>query len=235
MVGMNLGFCVYVNSRLSSGEPFYVGKGRRERALTNFGRSAYWKRIVAKDGGRYLNVIAETTDEELAFLIECELIDKYRRVDAELINKTVGGEGMSGYRMTPEQRANQARAKLGNTYNRGRKPSAETLAKMSSWQKGKPKGKHTEETKRKIGLAGLGRKYPNRKPASAETRAKFSAYHKGKQHTLGHKLTAEHKAKVSTSLMGNKRNLGKKASAEARLNMSVAQKAAWERRKASWQ
>lgn len=194
-------FSIYVNSRLNTGEPFYVGKGRWGRVLTRFGRSAHWKRIVAKDGGRYVNVIAKTTDEEWAFFVECELIDKYRRLGVALINKTLGGEGMSGYRMTPEQIANQARAKLGNTWNIGRKDSEETRARKRAAQQARTVWPNlTEEHKKKIGLASRGNKYNLGKKASEATRALLSAQRKGKQFTLGHKLTDEHKAKVSAGL-----------------------------------
>lgn len=226
---MNQGFHVYVHSRLRNGEPFYVGKGRCGRVLTNHGRSAHWKRIVAKDGGRYINVVADTADEELAFLIECELIDKYRRLGVSLINKTNGGEGMSGYRMTPEQRANQARAKLGNKANLGRHPSEETRAKMRAVQSARIRPRHTDEHKRKIGLACLGKKYPNRKPVSNETRAKFSAFHKGKQHTLGHKLTDEHKAKLADI----HKNRSQAERDEISRKLSIAAKADWQRRKSA--
>lgn len=220
-------FYVYVHSRLSSGEPFYVGKGRRERMHTRHGRSAHWTRIVQKDCGRYANIIFETPDEELAFLIESELIDKYRRICAELINKTDGGEGMSGYRMTPDQIANQSRAKIGNKANLGRKDSEETRARKSAWQKGKPKTTHTEETKKKIGLASKGNKYRLGQKASAETRAKLSAFQKGKQHTLGHSLTQEHRAKLAEA----HKNRPQRERDEISRKLSIAVTAVWARRK----
>lgn len=194
-------FFVYVHSRLSNGNPFYVGKGRQGRVTTRFGRSAHWNRIVSKDGGRYINVVIETPDEELAFLVEIELIDKYRRMGVELINKTCGGEGMSGYRMTPEQIANQSRAKMGNKANLGRKDSEETRARKRAAQRARTVWpKHTEERKKKISESLRGNKNNLGNKASDETRAKLSAIRKGKQFTLGHVLTAEHRAKVSAGL-----------------------------------
>jgi len=225
-------FYVYVHSRLTTGEPFYIGKGRLSRVTTRVGRSAHWNRIDAKDLGCYINVIFETSDEELAFLVEVELINKHRMIGVELINQTCGGEGMSGYRMTPEQIANQSKAKMGNKANLGRKDSEETKAIKSAAQRARTVWpKLSDEHKEKIGLALRGNQHCLGKKASDETKAKLSAFQKGKQHTLGHVLTDDHKAKVSASLIGNKRNLGNKASAETIMKLSAAQKAAWARRK----
>lgn len=233
-------YYVYVHSRLSTGAPFYVGKGRGSRVFNCSGRSDHWKRVVKKDGGRYANVVFETPDEELAFLVEIELIDKYRRHGAALINKTDGGEGMSGYRMTPEQRANQSRAKRGHKFNVGRKDTEESrankraaqqaraaaggFAKLSDAHKQKiAEGLSKPETKERMRLASLGKK------ASAETRAKLSAIHKGRQHTLGHKLTEEHKAKLAVI----NSNRSQEERDEISRKLSIAAKADWQRRKAA--
>lgn len=212
-------FYVYVHSRLSTGEPFYVGKGCGNRAGETKKRSEYWKRVVAKDGGRYTNFLCENESEEFAFLVEVEAIDKYRRIGAIIINATNGGEGMSGYKFTPEQSKRRSELKMGNTNFKGRTHSKETLAKMSAIQKVRPRAKHSEEHKRKIGLASKGNKYCLGKKASAETKAKISAYHKGKQHTLGHKQTAEHKARVVAALQNRSQEEKDATSAKLSANM----------------
>ncbi len=46
----NRRFYVYIHYKADTMEPFYVGKGRRERANTSWGHSEYWERTVAKHG-----------------------------------------------------------------------------------------------------------------------------------------------------------------------------------------
>lgn len=200
-------FFVYVHSRLSNGNPFYVGKGRQGRVVMRHGRSDHWNRIVAKEGGRYVNVVYESTDEELAFIIEIELIDKYRRAGVDLINKTDGGEGMSGYRFTPEQSARRSELKRGNTNRLGKKDSEETRARKTAAQRARAvRPKLSEDHKKKIAeglakpevkellrLASLGKK------ASDETRSKLSEFQKTRPRASGYKLTDEHKAKVAAA------------------------------------
>lgn len=74
------------------------------------------------------------------------------------------------------------------------------------------KGKHSEETKLKIGEASKNRFH------SKESKLKNSLSHKGKL------VSEETKLKMSLRLIGNVYNLGKKASIEARKNMSFASK-----------
>ena len=191
-------FYVYVHSRLSSGEPFYVGKGSDTRAFDKVRRNERWKRIVAKDGGRFLNYIVKNVDEELAFLVEEEMIDKYRQLEVKLANFTDGGEGMSGYRFTDEQRARRSELKKGNKNNLGRKATPETRARMSAAQKARTSWpKLSDEHKKKISEFHSGNKWRLGQKSSEETRKKLSAVKKGKQYTLGHKLTPEHKAKLA--------------------------------------
>lgn len=191
-------FYVYVHSRLSSGEPFYVGKGSDTRAYDKVRRNTLWKRIVAKDGGRFLNYIVKNVDEELAFLVEEEMIDKYRQLEVKLANFTDGGEGMSGYRFTDEQRARRSELKKGNKNNLGRKATPEIRAKMSAAQRARTVWpKLTEERKAKISEFQKGNKWRLGKKASDETRKKLSLAKKGKQYSLGRILTEQHKAKLS--------------------------------------
>lgn len=191
-------FYVYVHSRLSSGEPFYVGKGRDSRAYDMTRRNTYWKRIVNKDGGRHNNYIAKNIDEELAFLVEEEMIEKYRILGIKLANFTNGGEGMSGYKFTEEQRIRRSELKKGNKNNLGRKASPEVRARMSAAQKARTVWpKLTEERKAKISEFQKGNKWRLGKKASDETRKKLSLAKKGKQYSLGRILTEQHKEKLS--------------------------------------
>lgn len=191
-------FYVYVHSRLVTGEPFYVGKGSGTRSHDNVRRNSFWKRIVDKDGGRHLNYIAKNINEELAFLIEEEMIDKYRKLKVLLANFTDGGEGMSGYRFTEDQRARRSELKKGNKNNLGRKATPETRARMSAAQKARTVWpKLSEDHKKKISDFQRGNKWRLGKKVSEENKKKLSAFHKGKQHTLGHVLSDSHKEKLA--------------------------------------
>jgi hypothetical protein len=97
-----------VHRKKSNGEIFYVGKGHGDRFKTNKGRSQHWHRVVNKYG-----VICEIVKDNLlewyALEFEKELILKHGRLDLNeglLINKTDGGEGKSGYKITQDQRKN---------------------------------------------------------------------------------------------------------------------------------
>jgi len=185
-------FYVYIHNRLTTGEPFYVGKGSGSRSHSHSRRNNYWKRIVAKDGGRDVSIIAKNMDEELSFLVEMELIDILRKRGHILSNLTDGGEGSSGYVTSVETRAKQSAARLGI------KMSAETKEKFCRAIKGRVsnnKGKtFSVEWRNKIATANTGKTH------SPETRAKLSESHKGKPAW----------------------NKGKKHSAESRLKMSLA-------------
>ena len=74
------------------------------------------------------------------------------------------------------------------------------------------KGKHSDETKIKIGNASKNRFH------SKESKLKNSLKHKGKL------MSEETKLKMSLRLIGNTFNLGKKASIKARQNMSLSAK-----------
>jgi len=193
-------FYIYVHSRLSSGEPFYIGKGRGKRCGSGYRRNPHWKNVVAKDGGFYTSFIACDLDEDFAFLIEMEAIDKLRRLGTRLTNITNGGEGHSGQAPSAETRRKLSESLKANKYIRtvpsrkGGVHSEESRRKMSksgrlkvftdehrknisvgllgnSWNKGRKNGPPSEETRKKIAAAHIGLK------ASAETLDKLRKCH----------------------------------------------------------
>lgn len=91
---------VYEHIRLDTKAPFYVGKGCRKRAFERSGRNPHWKNVAAKHGYS-VRIVIQDLSEELALLVEQELIDQRRRCGIPLVNMTDGGEGMSGW--TPSQ------------------------------------------------------------------------------------------------------------------------------------
>ena len=98
------------------GTPYYVGKGKGNRAFA--------KRPFAPSKER-IEIIKSNLTEQQAFDLEIELIAKYGRKDngtGILRNKTDGGDGVAGYWL-------------------GRKHTEESIKKMSDAWRGKPKSK----------------------------------------------------------------------------------------------
>ena len=103
-------FYVYVHVKADDGEPFYAGKGSGRRAWVSQGRSAWWKRIVAKHG-LVVKIQKHFQDEEEAFASEIETIAILRDLGYELCNLTDGGDGVSGCKPSEETRAKMSAAK----------------------------------------------------------------------------------------------------------------------------
>lgn len=133
-----------------SGTPIYVGKGTGKRDR----RYHPGPKVRVREG---------ITENE-AFETERALIRAIgRKPNGPLLNLSDGGEGISGYRYTVEQRARvSAGAK-----RRGISP--ETIAKMIASPTRGRFGPHTEETKAKISRKKTGH------PVTEEMRAKIKA------------------------------------------------------------
>lgn len=155
-------FYVYVHRRKDTNRVFYVGKGAGKRAWKHAGRNDWWHRIVKKHG-RTVEIVFRFDDENLAFLMERELIDFYGRDN--LCNMTDGG--MGGVSPTLETREKISAA------NKGKLVSEATREKMRIASTGKT---HSEETKQKLREAALKQK---RKAVSDDTKRKISASKKG--------------------------------------------------------
>ena len=98
---MNKEYYVYVHKRATDGSIFYVGKGSGKRASSRHGRSRKWLAIASKNGWTY-HIIAKFSKEECAFSFEVAIIKSIGR--DSLANLTDGGDGVSGYDMTDEQK-----------------------------------------------------------------------------------------------------------------------------------
>ena len=151
-------YYVYQHRAADTNQIFYVGKGKDKRFCDKNKRGRYWKHYVAKHGF-IPEIIKNGMDEELAFLIEMECIDAYRKRGIQLINLTDGGEGCSGYSMshTEEQKAKWSRDRKGMTSPRkGVTLSNETRQKISESRSG---SELSEAHKKAISNGLLGNKH----------------------------------------------------------------------------
>ncbi len=185
-------YYVYQHIRLDENAVFYVGKGKEYRHIETTNRNNHWHNVVNKAGFKS-EVIFNNLDEELALLVEIEMIDKYRKLGYKLVNLTDGGEGVSGYRHTEKTK------KFLGELNKTRIVSEETKQKISLVWKGKNRKPFSEEHRKKLSEAA---KKQKRSSISEETKRKISFANTGK------KRTEEQKRKISeaTKLAMNKAN-----------------------------
>lgn len=206
-------FYIYTSWHHDTGHPvcFYVGKGSKNRAHSEYDRSAFWWRVAKKHG--YTNVIVkDVLTEAEAFELERTLIKSIGRRDLKLgtlVNMTDGGEGTAGYVFSDEAKLKMSVAAT------GRKLSDETKAKMSATTTGrKLSGTHCQ----RISDGRKGMKF------SDDHRNNMSESRIGKVSKLkGRKRrprTEEEKLNLSVKLKGIVR------SPETRAKMSAAKKKA---------
>jgi hypothetical protein len=165
-------------------EPFYVGKGKGDRARHHLSRTGkhpmtYRLQLMKREGVVPDIEIIPAIDEGHAFFLESCLIEMFGRRDLKkgtLLNLTDGGEGECG-----RVQSDQKRAKLSAA---GRNISPETRAKRSA--AAKKRAPMSLETRAKISAAA--------RNISPETRAKMSTSAKGKV------LSPETRAKISNAL-----------------------------------
>ncbi len=103
-------FYVYIHRRKSDGQIFYVGKGTRDRAWAKDGRNSHWHNVANKHGFTH-HIISRFSSEVCAFSLERALIGFYGRKN--LVNKTDGGEGVSGHKPTGCRRLMMSLRRLG--------------------------------------------------------------------------------------------------------------------------
>lgn len=228
------------------GTPYYAGKGS--------GRRAYIR------GSHHLNppedesqiLIFSRASEAEAIATEKELIANWGRKDLGtgcLRNFTDGGDGISGYRHTEENKKTMNAGRKGKpSWNKGIPQTPEHIAKLSAVRKGKNKGVHrpphvlaalhspesiakataarvghttSEETKHKISQAHLGIK------ATEETKKRLSESHKGYRPSTEarQKLSASIKKSWILRKQQGKINTGRKHSEEAKQKMKAAAQA----------
>lgn len=93
---MKNNYYVYHHIRLDKHEPFYVGKGKGDRAYKTWGRNKHWKRVIRKTDYRVEIIYSQLTEQQ-AFDLEIKVITNYKEFGYKLCNMTKGGEGTSGW------------------------------------------------------------------------------------------------------------------------------------------
>lgn len=168
-------FYIYLHKK-PNGDVFYVGKGFGDRAFSHDNRNLHWQRTVAKHGLE-VQIVARCADEQQAFEQERLLIKSFRDSGVNLVNLTNGGEGSSGYRWTYDQKQRRRAAGCSNPMQGkkhsdatkekirakaiGRKPSAETRAKISERMKVR---EFSDDYRRNLSVATTGRRNPSARP-----------------------------------------------------------------------
>jgi hypothetical protein len=143
-----------------NGTPYYVGKGKEDRAFVNYSHT------VSRPVNKELILLQNCDSETEAFEMERFFVSYYGRLDVGtgiLRNRSDGGDGNSGAVWTSESRKRLSRCKMGNKNRLGIPPTkaakdkiSEKIKKlwenpeyrehMSASHKGKGH-KHTEATK----------------------------------------------------------------------------------------
>lgn len=140
-------FYVYVHRRASDNKPFYVGKGKGQRAWHFYNRNRYWQNVKEKHGV-VVEIVFDNLDESESLQVEKDTILEFLYFGYPLTNLTSGGEGT-----TPslETRLLMSKAHMGRTI------SKESSEKTAAWHRGR---KRSEATCLKISEALKGKKVP---------------------------------------------------------------------------
>lgn len=131
-------YYVYEHWRTDLDLPFYVGKGKGNRAYNMFKRNAYHKAITAKlrrEGFAVeVRIIESGITEQRAFEIEISRIELWKKSGVDLTNMTCGGEGSSGRKISEETKAKMRAS------HKGKPKSPEHIAKVAAAQIGNKRG-----------------------------------------------------------------------------------------------
>jgi len=128
-------FYVYIHYKLDTGEPFYVGKGTKDRDKVKWGRSKWWSNTANKHG-YYSERVEYFKNESDAFTAEINLINELKSESIKLCNLTEGGEGASGMKHTDKTKEQLQKLLKGNKNRSGVRNSKEHNDAISKAQSG---------------------------------------------------------------------------------------------------
>jgi hypothetical protein len=151
-------FYIYAHINPLNGIPFYIGKGKGNRAYTKQSRSKWWLNTVNKYGFDVI-LLEEQLFELEAFVKETYWIKRIGRKDlniGSLINMSFGGEGNSGRVFSEEHKL---KIKLNHKGMLGKKTSEETKEKIRNKNKNRV---FTQDWKNKISQSKKGTKTWNK-------------------------------------------------------------------------
>lgn len=170
-------YYVYAYIRKSSGTPYYIGKGKADRAF-NKSHSV----SVPKDK-QYIVFLETNLTDVGALALERRMIRWWGRKDNNtgiLINRTDGGDGAAGAKFSEEHKL-----KIANSHCGKRMWTDEQRQAIGLRKKGKCGKPHTEDTKRRIAEARRGTKRSQEtkdelsRPCTEEAKKKISAARMG--------------------------------------------------------
>ena len=144
-------YYVYAYIRKSDNTPYYIGKGKENRAYEKHGRIK-----LPKDKSKII-FLEKNLSEIGAFALERRYIRWYgKKIDNSgiLLNLAEGGEGSSGYIPSQERRKQISEQMKGNAHNKGKFQSIESNIARSKALKGRI---ISEEHRLKISQALKGR------------------------------------------------------------------------------
>lgn len=167
-------FYVYAHKKKTTGEIFYIGKGRGERYRSKSGRSNHWRNIVKKHGCE-AEILGVFESEHDAYSFEVYAIKSYRDKGKKLCNIYPGGDGrLAGWKHSDEIKEKFRQAKL------GKPQSKEHAEKSRSARKGKRNSpEHIERTasfKRKPVINSDGEIFPSACAAATEISKRQKIY-----------------------------------------------------------
>lgn len=160
------GYYVYAYIRSSDGTPYYIGKGKGNRAFKKHRIS------VPKDKTKII-ILEQNLTEVGALALERRLIRWWGRKDigtGVLHNLTDGGDGRSNIVVSDETKAKIAEFRRGKHSPH----SEETKSKISESKRGKPSKPFSEEHRKRLSESLKGRTF------SEEHRRKMSEARKGR-------------------------------------------------------
>ena len=121
-------YYVYLHIKSTDGTPFYVGKGKGDRAYTTIRRNRWWNHVYEKHGMDII-LLEDGLSEVDALDREKYWIKRIGRAhlnNGTLVNLTGGGDGTTKDRyISDEFREKCSKRMMGHTINNGRKHSEE--------------------------------------------------------------------------------------------------------------